>query len=59
MGCVISVHTQLLMKETMFFFCFFLILELPEPPKLCELRNETIFEVVCTPGKRKNSLKFI
>lgn len=25
-------------------------IELPDPPKFCELRNDTIFEVVCTAG---------
>lgn len=36
----------------LFFFLRFsyLPLELPEQPKHCELRNDTIFEVVCAPG---------
>lgn len=29
---------------------FFRLPELPDPPKFCELRNDTIFEVVCTAG---------
>lgn len=41
-------------------FCAFFLLtlallmrksETPEPPKSCELRNDTILEVVCIPGK--------
>lgn len=28
----------------------FRLLEFPDPPKFCELRNDTIFEVVCTAG---------
>lgn len=30
---------------------FYLIIELPDPPKFCELRNDTVFEVVCTAGE--------
>lgn len=29
---------------------FHIHLEPPDPPKFCELRNDTIFEVVCIPG---------
>lgn len=35
---------------TIFFHFFFMTLELPESPKSCELRNDTIFEVICAPG---------
>lgn len=37
-----------------FYFTIFLLLcndtETPEPPKSCELRNDTMLEVVCIPG---------
>lgn len=34
----------------LFSFYLFFLSELPDPPRYCELRNDTIFEVVCTAG---------
>lgn len=33
-----------------FFFLGYFLIETPEPPKSCELRNDTILEVVCVAG---------
>lgn len=37
-------------KSNFIFFFDSLIIEIPEPPKSCELRNDTILEVVCVAG---------
>lgn len=53
---IIYHHALYLINGKLFIPCslfpiFYLIIEYPEPPKFCELRNDTGFEVVCTAGE--------